>query len=118
MKLYNLLRNISFELLNGDLSVDIVGIEDNSKNVKNGNLFFAIKGTRVNGEEYISEAINNGAIAIVVENKIELTDKFQNVVVIKVDCVRSVVGEIAKNYYCLKFCKKQTRDGNSSGWFQ
>ena len=43
----------------------IKGLALNSKDVKKGFIFFAIKGTRFNGESYIDKAIKNGAIIII-----------------------------------------------------
>jgi UDP-N-acetylmuramoyl-L-alanyl-D-glutamate--2,6-diaminopimelate ligase len=51
----------------GDLNVTITGIEKNSKEVKKGYLFVAIKGFSVDGHEYIENAIENGANSIMVE---------------------------------------------------
>lgn len=99
MKLYKLLKGINFEVINGGLDVEISGMEDNSKNIKNGNVFFAIQGTRVNGEEYIKEAVLKGSVAVFVESDIVITEELKNITIIKVVSVRSVIGLIAKNYY-------------------
>uniref|UniRef100_A0A7C5KB32 Mur ligase N-terminal catalytic domain-containing protein n=1 Tax=Thermodesulfobium narugense TaxID=184064 RepID=A0A7C5KB32_9BACT len=44
----------------------VYGISYNSKEVKSGYLFFAIKGTKVDGHEFVEEAFKNGAVAAVV----------------------------------------------------
>lgn len=51
----------------GDLEKEITGIESNSKNVKEGFMFVAIKGFTVDGHKFIESAIENGATAVVVE---------------------------------------------------
>ena len=40
-------------------------IKTNSKDIKKGDTFIAIKGYTVDGHDYIEEAINNGASKIV-----------------------------------------------------
>ena len=41
------------------------GLSFNSSSVKKNNIFFAIKGTNINGNKYIKEAIKKGAKTIV-----------------------------------------------------
>ena len=47
----------------------ISGIETNSKNVSNGDLFIAINGRNHNGNAYIIDAIKNGAAAAISNEK-------------------------------------------------
>lgn len=44
-----------------------MNIETNSKNIKNGDTFIALKGYKTDGHKYIEEAINNGASKIICE---------------------------------------------------
>ena len=44
-----------------------MNIENNSKNIKNGDTFIALKGYKTDGHKYIEEAINNGASKIICE---------------------------------------------------
>lgn len=46
-------------------SVQVAGIKIDSRNVKPGDLYLAIKGTRVDGHKYIPDAISRGAAALV-----------------------------------------------------
>ena len=48
----------------------ISGIETNSKNVSNGDLFIAINGNAQDGHVYINDAIKNGASAVISNEKI------------------------------------------------
>ncbi|WP_185862077.1 UDP-N-acetylmuramoyl-tripeptide--D-alanyl-D-alanine ligase [Blattabacterium cuenoti] len=45
------------------------GIEINSKKVKKGSIFIALKGKNFDGNEFAYEAISNGAILAIVDNK-------------------------------------------------
>ena len=46
------------------------GISFNSSKVKKDNIFFAIKGNKLDGNNFISPAISNGAKIVVNEKKI------------------------------------------------
>ncbi len=49
--------------------ISLSGIQSNSKLIENGNLFVAIEGNKNNGEDYIDEAVNKGAVAILTSNR-------------------------------------------------
>ena len=54
----------------GQNDIMISGIETNSKNVSNGDLFIAINGNTQDGHVYINDAIKNGASAAISNEKI------------------------------------------------
>lgn len=72
MKLEKILQGLNDLKLRGDLNTEISGIEKNSKNVKPGFLFVAIKGFTVDGHKYIESAIENGATAVMVQEGCDL----------------------------------------------
>lgn len=72
MKLSKLLIGLENLKAKGDLDIDITGLESNSKNVKEGYLFIAIKGFSVDGHDYINNAIEAGAKAIMVQEGCDL----------------------------------------------
>ncbi len=72
MKLEKILQGLTDLKLRGDLNTEISGIEKNSKNVKPGFLFVAIKGFTVDGHKYIESAIENGATAVMVQEGCDL----------------------------------------------
>ncbi len=45
------------------------GIEIDSRKVKNGSIFFSLKGKRFNGNKFASEAISKGAILSIIDDK-------------------------------------------------
>ena len=67
MNLSDLLQEIPQSKLFGKSSITIKSISDNSRNVKRGSLFIAIKGLTVDGYDYIPKAIEKGAVAVVGE---------------------------------------------------
>ena len=51
------------------------GLAFNSKQVKKNDIFFAIEGTKFDGNKYIFDAINKGAKIIISKKKIKLKKK-------------------------------------------
>lgn len=69
MKLNILLERLSY-ILEGsqDTNREIISIEQDSRKVKPGSLFIAVKGTNVDGHTFIPQVIESGASAVVCEN--------------------------------------------------
>jgi len=97
MKLYELLRDIDYMLINGDVNNDITSICYDSRKVKKNSIFICINGNRVNGHDFISEAIKNGAIAIVVEEKISI--KSEDISLIKVENAKLALASMSNLFY-------------------
>ena len=72
MELKRILVGIDDLKAKGSLDIDVNNIESNSKNIKQGDMFIAIKGFNVDGHEYIEDAIKAGAKVIMVEEGCEL----------------------------------------------
>ena len=95
--LAELLQNVNTKQIIGATDMNISGITYDSREVKAGGLFFAVKGTRVDGHTFINQVIKSGAIAIVCENLPEsINDK---VTYIKVDDSSYSSGFIASNWF-------------------
>ena len=77
MLLKNLIKNISKD----KKDIFVSGITTNSKEVKKNYIFFAIKGNKINGENYIKEAIKKGASIIICSK--EYKAKHPNITIIK-----------------------------------
>ncbi|MBJ7449401.1 MAG: UDP-N-acetylmuramoyl-L-alanyl-D-glutamate--2,6-diaminopimelate ligase [Parachlamydiales bacterium] len=67
MKLKNLLKNIHDAVIRGNKDIDITGLCNNSKVVSPGNLFVAKRGATFDGNHYITDALNGGAVAILTD---------------------------------------------------
>jgi len=65
MKLEELLKACSLRAAAGDLGVEILGLAYDSRRVRPGDAFFAIRGTRMDGNRFVPNAIEKGAAAIV-----------------------------------------------------
>ncbi|MEO6040049.1 MAG: UDP-N-acetylmuramoyl-L-alanyl-D-glutamate--2,6-diaminopimelate ligase [Saprospiraceae bacterium] len=63
--LHQLLQNVQVMDRSGDLTVEVGNIRFDSRQVRPGDVFVAVKGAQADGHEFIDIAIKNGAIAIV-----------------------------------------------------
>lgn len=75
------------------------GITCDSRKVKSGYAFVAIKGFKRDGNNYIEEAITRGAKVIISEKSFNSDNFGENIQFIKVKDCRSILGEMASNFY-------------------
>ncbi|MGE4283689.1 MAG: UDP-N-acetylmuramoyl-L-alanyl-D-glutamate--2,6-diaminopimelate ligase [Clostridia bacterium] len=95
MKLKELLKGVEIELIPEYENIEISGIAYDSRKVENDNLFICIKGFKADGHDFISQAIKNGAAAIIVEKEISSLSAPQ----IKVNNSREVLALVAAAFY-------------------
>ena len=83
---------------NGELNININKIEYSSEKIESGDLFVAIKGLKQDGHDYITDAVANGAVAVIVEEG--YLDKVNvSVPVIVVPNSRIALAEVAAKFY-------------------
>lgn len=70
-----------------------------SRDVKAGDVFVAWQGHVVDGSEFIQSAINNGAVAVLVDTKCKHKKFDSSVPVIEVESLREKIGEVLNNFY-------------------
>ena len=97
MKIKDILANCNLMEIVGEKDVDVVDITFDSRKVSQGTLFFAVKGTQVDGHDYIDNAIEKGASVIVCEKLPR--KKADNVTYVKVDNSAYVLGVGASNFF-------------------
>ena len=54
----------------GGAGTQLTGVQDDSRLVARGNLFVAVKGLRVDGHDFVDEAVHRGAAAVAVERSV------------------------------------------------
>ena len=96
MLLKKIIKNSPIKISN----INIEGLSLDSKKNKKNHLFFAIRGTKINGENYILEAINKGAKAVVCSLKCKI--KNNKVPIIKVKNISEVLTHACKTFYHTK----------------
>jgi len=94
MKLNEILHNIDFKG-NPD-NRDITNITYDSRKVKDGSLFIAISGENQDGHDYILEAIDKGASAIIANGRAPISDI---VPILQVTNPRKTMSKVASNFY-------------------
>ena len=88
-----------------DKALKISGVSRDSRYVKPGDLYFAIKGERYDGHDFIEQAMNAGAVGAVVSRETACNAGRKNFAVIRVDDTVTALGDLAK-YYRQKLSSK------------
>ena len=97
MKLNEVLKNIIPIKIVGNDNVEITGVNIDSRRIKAGHFFVAIRGTQVDGHQFIDKAIELGADAVLCEELPEtLSD---HVTYVQVESTEDAVGKVATLFY-------------------
>lgn len=95
--LKSLLTGIPTIAIIGDGDCNILHVTSDSRTVSEGTLFAAVKGTQVDGHQFIEKAITMGAKAILLETLPETT--VEGVTYIQVESVPAELGKVASHFY-------------------
>jgi len=97
MRLEGLIDGLKTICVKGSLDTVVTDIQIDSQKVKSGNLFVAMRGTRVDGHTFIPGAVSSGASVIVCEDMpAELAD---GVTYVQVGSCNDVLGIIATRFF-------------------
>ena len=94
MKLKDLLSNIDYKEIRGEIELDIKSISQKTDEKNNDGIFFCYSGVKYDGHNFYQLAENMGAIVLVVEKF--LPTKTTQVLV---ENTRKVIGKICDNFY-------------------
>ena len=94
MILKNVLKDIDFVADEKLLGEDVKGIEIDSRKVKSGDVFVALVGEKSDGNQFISQALTSGAVAVVTDSK---NVKGKNIVY--VSSARKAYSVMCKNFF-------------------
>lgn len=95
MKLDELIEHLDYKDLENFKNVEVTGISYNSKTTKPGDIFVCLTGEYTDGHEYAPNAIENGAVALLVEHKVDAGKTPQ----IIVSSTRHKIADIADRFY-------------------
>ena len=90
------------EIINTGKDNHVKGLSNNSKDVKNGYVFFAVKGTNTDGHRFVEEAVKNGASAVVVqdtETAKKVKERYPDVWVVLTQDTRKKQAEVSRKFY-------------------
>ena len=93
MLLKKLIKNCPSILKN----TEVKGLSSDTRKLKKGDLFFALKGSQYNGEKFIKHALKKGACAIISTKKVKGNPK-----IIKTKNIKYLLGKICSRFYKLK----------------
>ena len=93
MLLKKLIKNCPNNLLN----IEVKGLSLDTRKLKKGDLFFALKGSQINGENFINDALKKGACAVISTKKVNGNSK-----IITTNNIRDLLGKICSKFYKLK----------------
>jgi UDP-N-acetylmuramoyl-L-alanyl-D-glutamate--2,6-diaminopimelate ligase len=96
MKIEDLLKGLTYTVLNDYKEIKINNLQYDSRKIKGGDIFFAIGGFNVDGHNFISKAIENGAKAVVIEKDVPI---IEGISYIKVENGRRALAVAASNFY-------------------
>ena len=101
MDLKVLLNGIEGLKAKGNLDIDITSITHDSRKVKAGGMFVAIKGFETDGHKYIKSAIENGAKVIIVEEGASLkkSDITDDITIVMAPNTRMALAKLSCNFY-------------------
>ena len=97
-ELKEILFGVNIDSVYGDTNLSISGISFDSRQIKQNNIFIAIKGYDLDGHNYIDQSINNGAKVVVCETLPKKINKYK-IVFIKVKCSKTALYIISSNLY-------------------
>ena len=97
MKLERLLNFKELQHHNSNQNITDICLD--SRLVNNGNLFFLLERNVQLQEQYLMQAIHNGATAIIAPKEFTFDGAAINIPIIKVDSVRKTLSQVSSKYY-------------------
>ena len=82
--------------------IRLEGVRYDSRKVKKGDLYVAIRGEKMDGHRFIPDAVSNGARVVIVEDDLALSDSFfthAGVVKVVVPVSRKALAITSRNFY-------------------
>ncbi len=97
MLLSDILYKVSIRSVAGSTGIDINDIQADSRKIKQGAAFVAVKGGTTDGHQFIEKAIQNGAAAVVAE--IIPAEKNEKVAYVEVENSAAAAAYMANNFF-------------------
>ena len=96
MRLRELLKDVKYELVQGDLDLELKDITYDSRKVNKDSAFVALKGFRVDGHDFIEKAIENGCQCLIVQDDVNVSD---NITVVKLKDTRVDLSKLSRTLF-------------------
>ena len=95
LKIYEILKYVNGALISGDPNIDISSISISSKDIAKNALFIPICGEKADGHDFISDALNNGAVCVLTQKPCDLAE---GKAYIKVSDTKKALQDLAYHY--------------------
>ena len=100
MILRNLLRDIEYECIQGNVDQEIAALVYDSRKVEKGAAFVCLKGAKFDGHAYAQQAVLDGAVALIVEDSaISAQGTDGDVTIIRVKNTREALAFLSRNWF-------------------
>ncbi|MEC4673914.1 MAG: UDP-N-acetylmuramoyl-L-alanyl-D-glutamate--2,6-diaminopimelate ligase [Nitrospirota bacterium] len=107
MRLAELIEGLEVKSCEGNLDSDILDITDDSRNVKQGSLFVAVKGIQMDGHNFVERACAAGAASVLVqspyrwsvEDAVESGQSDSCPALVQVVDTRKALGQVAAKFF-------------------
>lgn len=96
-KISDLIEKIKSSNIIGATDKEVKGIDSDSRNIKPGYMFIAVKGTIVDGHKFIDKAVESGAVAIICQDMPDTLK--EDVTYIATSDTQLALGQIASAWY-------------------
>lgn len=97
MILFDILKDIDFEVLQGDINCEISDLVYDSRKITEKSVFVCLVGANVDGHTFVNQAVEKGASAVIVSKTVENIP--ENMAVIKVDNTRRALAFMSAAYF-------------------
>lgn len=98
MKLSQLMAGCQYKLMKGTMDTNVEMLSYHTRRMEPGSVFVCIDGTVADGNQYIQEAVDKGAIAVVT-TKEQDWNKYEGVTFIQVEDSRIALAKMSANYF-------------------
>lgn len=96
MLLRDILYDVEFVLISGTADVQIDGIAYDSRKVQKGDVYVCLRGVNADGHDFIREAVENGAVAVICDRYVQCGDELT---VVKVADAYRALAKVSINFF-------------------
>ena len=97
IQLTELIKNIDDLEIFGSNQIAVNNVSNNSKKIKSGDIYIAIKGSNFDGHDFIDDAIKEGAVCIICE--VYPLSRLENITYIITKSSKETYARICSNYF-------------------
>lgn len=104
MRLTELIHGLEVKSFDGNLNADILDVTDDSRQVKPGSLFVAVKGIQADGHDFLERACASGAAGVLVQAPYRWStagagEKGSRPALVQVGDTRKVLGQVSARFF-------------------